>query len=165
MDIVKELEARGEVVYNPCSKSMLNGRPKVYVKGRPFPSKEFLCGTAIREKDGTISVLAEAMADMIGVGGFKIEDLGLCDPVLYYANHDQKTYPLKTIQEKTMELCKDCKFFGQTDPMYRYDRICARSSQKEIDPVYGNLTGTVLHCESERRYGACGKDGIFWEVA
>ena len=65
---------------------------------------------------------------------------------------------------ESMKLCKDCKFFGQTDLMYRYDRICTRPSQKEIDPVYGNLTGTALHCESERRYGACGKEGVYWEA-
>jgi hypothetical protein len=100
-EIVKELESRGETVYNPVDRSMLRkgSHPKVYVKGRPFPSNEFLCGTAIREKDGTISILAESMANLRGVGSFHLGDLGLCDPVLYYANHE-KIHHVKTPDPK-----------------------------------------------------------------
>lgn len=89
---------RGEQIFNPCTKSMLRDTddvPKVYVKGRQFRTPDFICGSAIKEKDGSVSILPEAIADLIGIRGFKIEDLGLCDPVLFYANNDAKTYPLK----------------------------------------------------------------------
>jgi len=61
-------------------------------------------------------------------------------------------------------LCKDCKYFGQSDPMRRFDRICERPHCKKFDPVYGNTTSTTLYCGDERRYGGCGPDGLFWEI-
>jgi len=114
--IVRELEARGETVYNPCASSMMtlsDGIPKVYVKGREFQTPEFLCGTAIREKDGTISILPEPMADLRGIGGFKIEDLGLCDPICYYRNSDKKPSQDKPAPETVMPVCANCQIVNR----------------------------------------------------
>lgn len=99
MDIVNELRSRGEPIFNPCIATMDGKRirPKVYVKDRQFGTIEFLCGSAIREKDGTISIMPEPMRVLRGFGGFKIEELGLCDPICYYANMDGKTYPRKPV--------------------------------------------------------------------
>ena len=93
-DVVKMLEKRGEPVYNEVNKS-ISGTPKVYVKGRKFGTKEFLCGTALMKKDGTIDIIQDPLTDLRGIGGFKIEELGLCDRVMVYANDDHKTYPRK----------------------------------------------------------------------
>lgn len=99
-EIVDELVGRCEEVYNPCIK-LMGGTPDVYVKGKQFRTREFICGTAIRMKNGTISIIPEPMADLVGFEGFDIKDLGLCDPVCYYANGDAKTYPLREPETET----------------------------------------------------------------
>jgi len=87
-EFVYKLLARGETIYNPLSETMLNHPckcPDVYVKSRPFPSKDFICGTAWPRKDGTITINWDFVCYE---DGFKEDELGLCDPILYYRNMD-----------------------------------------------------------------------------
>ena len=61
-----------------------------------------------------------------------------------------------------IKFCKDCCYFGQSDPMRRFDRICKREGVTDIDLVYGNSIKKTRYCDDERRYGSCGKEGIYW---
>jgi len=134
--VVKELQARGEAIYNPCAKSMLSHErdvPKVYVKGRQFRTPEFVCGSAIMEKDGSVSILPEAMADLIGIRGFKIEDLGLCDPVLFYANNDERTYPLKAEADNILRTEAYTALSGQLPP--RTYVVVLRAEYYELEEI------------------------------
>jgi len=85
---VEKLLARGEEIYNPTNETMLGieGKyPKVYVKSRPFPSVDFICGYARPKKDGTVTIIWD-----FGwyEDGFREDELGLCDPILFYKNSE-----------------------------------------------------------------------------
>lgn len=98
-EIVKKLRDRGEKVwspdprYNATALETLGQRPDVYVKRRKFGYTRWLSGTGLDNHDGTFNVSSETIADLIGDGPFKLEELGLCDPLCKYANSDPKTYP------------------------------------------------------------------------
>lgn len=88
-EIVKELQEKfGEVeIYNPTSRSFLynsKSTPDVYIKGVIFPSEDFVSGIAFKERDGTISILQDHLTCIYT--GYTIDQLGLCDPVLWYEN-------------------------------------------------------------------------------
>jgi hypothetical protein len=89
-EIVDLLKERGEKIFNPFDKGHLTSDghilPDAYVKGQKYPSNEFLCGTPLWEKDGTISINGDFLSWY--VSGFRLEDLGLCDPIVGYKNLD-----------------------------------------------------------------------------
>jgi hypothetical protein len=139
LEIVNKLRERGETVYNPCQESMLGdgSSPKAYVKKWPFGTKGFLCGTATWNKDGSINLLPESMADLIGEGPFQLEELGLCDPVLFYAKDDRERYPLKSEEKSPDE-----------------ETLCLQ----KFSPMYdksGNMVGCVDFVNHFRSCGAC----------
>lgn len=100
--IVNELRQMGEIeIFNPTNKSFLhNGYPDVYVKGRIFPSKDFISGTAFREKDGTITILNDHF--IYYYKGFQLDQLGLCDPVIWYENFNLRK------PQKQIDKCPCC---------------------------------------------------------
>jgi len=103
--IVKKLKKMGEKgIYNPTSKSfMKKGEyPDVYVKSIPFPSEFFISGTAFQELDGTISIMHDHLAYYHT--GYGLDDLGLCDPILWYENSNL----LKKKETKVSKKCPHC---------------------------------------------------------
>jgi hypothetical protein len=101
--IVSELRKAGETeIYNPTKKSFLRDScdPDVYVKGRAFPSEDFISGSAFREDDGSITIFQDHLAYCRP--GFVIDQLGLCDPVLWYENGNL----LKVVPQK--KICPLC---------------------------------------------------------
>lgn len=105
VEIVKLLQERGEPVYNPCKRSMarVSGVPDVYVKGRPFHSKDFICGFAIKEDKGTYAIHGDFMSYCYA--GFKLEELGLCDPACFYDNGKEI---IPTIKNDITSKCPMC---------------------------------------------------------
>jgi hypothetical protein len=86
-EVVAELFARGEPIWNPTQRTMLHSIddvPDVYAKGVPYPSKDLIIGAGLKEKDGTYSILGEHCT--WHSTGYSIEQLGLCDPVVFYEN-------------------------------------------------------------------------------
>jgi hypothetical protein len=105
-EVVAELIARGETIYKPTPrKSFLtkyHRYPDIYLKSMPFPSKEFRAGSGMKGKDGTYTIIGEHFTWFIT--GLKIEELGLCDPVVGYANCDL----LREIEERKIPRCPTC---------------------------------------------------------
>jgi hypothetical protein len=66
------------------------------------------------------------------------------------------------MSDKEIKLCINCRWYkgSKTDPFYSR---CAHISAKRKDWV----TGEIWHsfCDSARLFGACGKDGLFFERA
>jgi hypothetical protein len=88
VEIVKCLEDKGETILQPIKTEswIKNGSriPDIYVKGRPYPSKDFIIGHGIIEKDGSISIHGDFLS--WEHKGFQLVDLGLCDPACVYEN-------------------------------------------------------------------------------
>jgi hypothetical protein len=112
--IVKILRDRGEKVWSPDPKydakalEVLRQRPDVYVKGRKFGYTQWLSGTALRNDNGTVNISSETIADLRGDGPFKLEELGLCDPLCKYANGDSKRYPEYYPARPRPKTCPTC---------------------------------------------------------
>ena len=89
-EIIGKICARGETeIFNPTGRTMMTGyraRPFVYVKGRKYPSRDFICGHALYDKNNTIEIWYDFFC--YAYTGFKIEELGLCDPAVWYDNLD-----------------------------------------------------------------------------
>lgn len=60
--------------------------------------------------------------------------------------------------EMSRKLCVDCKYSRPRE----YDYACMRLPST-IDPVTGAQVNRSLSCRHERKSGACGADGRFWE--
>jgi hypothetical protein len=119
--IVGLLKSRdGKDIFKPFSSKIEEkideNNTDVYVKGMPF-DKDFVSGTAVFNKDCSINILEEAMADLVGQGPYNIGQLGLCHYKCKYAKHDDKTYPridatktiIPTIDDTVS--CSVCKNF------------------------------------------------------
>ncbi len=92
-EIVKKLKERGEEVWSPNPNFDRRKQPDVYVKGRKFGWSRWLSGTALDNHDGTFNISSETIADLVGDGPFKLNELGLCDPMCKLASDHPETYP------------------------------------------------------------------------
>lgn len=116
-EIVKQLKARGENVYLPDwlksfslmknTKHPFSHDPDIYVKGMTVEGAVFISGHGITEQNGKITI--HNMRDgYYFEPPFNIEDLGLCDPICWYAHGDSKTYPRPPPPPKVQKKCPTC---------------------------------------------------------
>jgi hypothetical protein len=88
VEVVECLKKKGETILQPLKSEpwIKNGTriPDIYVKGYLYPSKDFIIGHGIIEKDGSISIHGDFLS--WEHNGFKLDDLGLCDPACVYEN-------------------------------------------------------------------------------
>lgn len=151
-EIVEKLLDRGERLFVPrgidpkwgCSSGEI---PHVYVKGRPFPStdnEEFICGHAVEEKDGTITIFYDMLAYQRGP--FDLEELGLCPAQCWYKKNEKvknvgwKIYSIVNEDGSDYETINGTSFFySETEAMN------ARENSKQI----------VVEYEAIREFKGC----------